>query len=111
MDEVLKEYIKHNSDFYKGSIQGECKQCGLCCKEAWKFNYEVGMDEGEKINPIRPKYKNKKPKEHILCSKFDKKTNRCKIHNKEKPPQCEYWPLLLSDLDIIKCPGYYYEKT
>lgn len=83
----------------KLNIVGECKQCGLCCREAWRFEYACSL--GHSLKPI---YKTKQ--DRSLCQSFDSDTNKCKVHNKDKPSVCKYWPLLETDLDQIDCPGF-----
>lgn len=102
-DKYSKFFRASTKDLHKRLI-GECKQCGKCCREAWRFNYMVSLG-----NNIESDYKKENINNHI-CKSFDQKTNKCKIHYGNKPAVCEYWPLLESDLEQIDCPGFTFIK-
>lgn len=101
MNEEYEEFFKsYTKDLHKRLV-GTCKQCGLCCRESWRFKYKCTIGES-----LTADYNTKEPEFYLLCDYFDTKTNKCKGHGKNKIPLCKYWPLLESDLDQIDCPGY-----
>jgi hypothetical protein len=96
-DVFFKEFTK---DLHT-RIVGECKQCGLCCRENWRFDYSLILGES-----ITSDYKTEPPKDYKPCEIFNTETNTCTQHGENKIPVCKYWPLLETDLDQIDCPGY-----
>ena len=96
-----EEYFKEFTKDLHSKIVGECKQCGLCCKENWRFAYRMVLGES-----LEADYQSKPPDRYIPCISFDPKTNLCLDHEEDKVPVCKYWPLLESDLEQISCPGY-----
>lgn len=92
-------------DLHKRLV-GECQQCGLCCKEAWRFQYKIQKSDGKPIAD----YLTEIPDDWEYCSQFDIAENKCKEHGDDKYPLCKYWPILETDLDQIDCPGFKFIK-
>ena len=101
-EEQIINIIKNISEETHKMLIGECKQCGLCCKENWRFAYKVDCEK----ELIIPDYRVKKPKNYNICESFCEKTNTCNTHGENKVAVCKYWPILLTDLEQINCPGY-----
>jgi len=116
MDFIKSIYYEFLSYFVpkkiKYKIEGECNQCGKCCKQIRSYGLK-NEKEFAIMQKIFPHYKRffitgkDKNGEYILSCKYLSKDNKCSVYNK-RPLVCRNYPrkYVYFNAELIEGCGY-----
>jgi len=93
----------------RAGITGECRRCGACCVEAWRFSHNVPKDPGDgnryRWEEAAVAIKTTGEGEPCRALAFDPETGLavCTFHGPEKQEVCQRYPTTPTEILFSTC--------